>query len=199
MESGYPAFAMQGEKVFRYLVVGGLLFVAGVLFGYDPDARRALAVAPTADAPVFGRVDAPLLLRAFFSTRCPHCRAEWRRVGKDLLEGAKAGRIRLQFVQVPLGGIAPEDPFLYCVAGESFEAYVAEWERIAAAREKGVSPELDGACAREQGLARGRTGLARARALTQLLGVRAVPTYVLNGEVLQGALPEDALGKVRGQ
>lgn len=176
----------------------------GALEGRDKGAQSAL-VPIEADDAVWGNGWAPVTLVAFLDFECPFCRAAHPTV-RALMEHYGPEKLRVAFKHYPLpsheGGIraalvgrAVQDVAgtgaffifennLYSEEGEHLELSSQLLESHAA--KVGVSrTQLNTALANPKT----REGVWRDVVFAESIGVNAVPTFLINGIPVQGALP----------
>jgi len=179
-------------------VSAALLLLAAC--GQGATARTRLKV-PVGSSPQRGPSDAWVTVVEFADFECPFCRDEEPIVAR--LEAAHGDDLRLVFKHLPLSGIHP-DAEAAAVAAECAGQQGRFWEM----HDLLFVAALDGAAllsdARQVGLDEAAWQACRAApepasrvaadvSLAASLGVDSTPTFVVNGEVLVGAVPEGDL------
>ena len=150
-----------------------------------------------------GKPDAPVTIIEYASLGCPHCRAfhtdTLPEVKKNYVE---TGKVRFIFRDFPLGDRALAASMIARCAGpvryfallELFFRDQAEWMRApdglgalkATAKKAGVSAAQVDACIRNEDL---KQGLRRiAHEASQKQGINSTPSFVIEGEKVEGAL-----------
>jgi protein-disulfide isomerase len=182
------------------LLVGPGPARAGIASFEDAIAERAL-----------GRADAPVTILEHSSLACPHCATFHRdtlpRLTKEYID---TGKVRLVFVDFPLGGpalaasmiarCAPKDTYfgMIEVMFRDQERWsrskdpIKELERIA--RLGGLSERDVQSCLDNQALL---TAIRqRAVAASEQYGINSTPTFMVDGVKIEGAMPFDDFQKV---
>ena len=169
---------------------------------------------------VMGRDDAPVTMIEYSSLACPHCAAFHRDVLPKIKESyIDTGKVRLVYRDFPLGGLALAAAMLArCGGREKYFGFIevlyrsqAQWSRsddprrelARVARFGGISQKDFEACLTNEPL---MTDIReRAVDAKQKFGIDSTPTFIIDGETIEGALPfedfrdaiEKALAKKR--
>jgi protein-disulfide isomerase len=182
-----------------------------ILAGPEP-ARAGIASFEEAIAErVLGRADAPVTILEHSSLACPHCATFHRdtlpRLTKEYID---TGKVRLVFVDFPLGGpalaasmiarCAPKDTYfgMIEVLFRDQERWsrgkdpLKELERIA--RLGGLSEKDVQACLDNQALL---TAIRqRAATASEQFGINSTPTFLIEGAKIEGAMAFEDFQKV---
>ena len=169
---------------------------------------------------VMGRDDAPVTMIEYSSLACPHCAAFHRDVLPKIKESyIDTGKVRLVYRDFPLGGLALAAAMLArCGGREKYFGFIevlyrsqAQWSRsddprrelARVARFGGISQKDFEACLTNEPL---MTDIReRAVDAKQKFGIDSTPTFIIDGETIEGARPfedfrdaiEKALAKKR--
>lgn len=167
----------------------------------------AAGTAPLEDAVaemVMGRDDAPVTMIEYSSLACPHCAAFHREVLPKLKETyIGPGKVRLVYRDFPLGGLALAAAMLArCAGSAKYFGFIevlyrsqAQWSRsdnprrelARVARFGGISETDFEACLVNQPL---MTNIRkRAADARQKFGIESTPTFIIDGEKVEGARP----------
>lgn len=196
-----------GSGATLLLAVSGFFATGGILRA-QAASEEALAVPGPLGDRVLGSADAPVTIYEYASMTCPHCATfhneTYATLKSDYID---EGKVRLVFREFPLDAAAtavamvarcaPADQY-FPLIGTFFEKQ-DEWarasDRLAAilklAEPYGFTQASLEQCLRNQQLFDGLNWV-RDRA-SKTLGVRATPTFFINGEKEEGALDVAAL------
>lgn len=203
-------------------IIGGIAAAVAVLalagwylFGGNGDGGAATPDRPaiTIDAKavdpnerIEGRADAPVTIIEYASLTCGHC-AQFHIATKPLLQRTyiDTGLVRFVYRDFPTDGVAAAASLVAMCMGDKTSAFVdmlfrnqARWafvERpreaiIGMAQQAGLPRERAEACLTDQ------AALDRIRAVAEAgraaFNVAATPTFIINGDVLNGAQPYPA-------
>jgi protein-disulfide isomerase len=163
---------------------------------------------------VLGKADAPNTIIEYSSLTCPHCAGfhteTLPKIKKELVETGKA---KLVYRDFPLDGVAmgaamlarcmPVDryfPFLDMLFSSQKQWAYAQNPMAALqtmARLAGLSDDRSKACMTDQATMAAMQ--AKQTEAEQKYKINSTPQFVVNGKVLQGALPYDEFVKALGQ
>ena len=200
-------------------------FVLGIgiltlLLAAPPAAAGNAPLAEAVAEMVMGRDDAPVTMVEYSSLACPHCAAFHRDVLPKIKEGyIDTGKVRLVYRDFPLGGLALAAAMLArCGGREKYFGFIevlfrsqAQWSRSdnprreleRVARFGGISQKDFEACLVNEPL---MTNIReQAVDAKQKFGIDSTPTFIIDGEKIEGARPfedfrdaiEKALAKKR--
>jgi len=200
-------------------------FVLGIgiltlLLAVPPAAAGNVPFAEAVAEMVMGRDDAPVTMVEYSSLACPHCAAFHRDVLPKIKEGyIDTGKVRLVYRDFPLGGLALAAAMLArCGGREKYFGFIevlfrsqAQWSRSdnprreleRVARFGGISQKDFEACLVNEPL---MTNIReQAVDAKQKFGIDSTPTFIIDGEKIEGARPfedfrdaiEKALAKKR--
>lgn len=181
---------------------------AGVLCAFAPlSARAQMASSAQAMGEMsIGKADAPVTLNEYSSLTCPHCaRFHTKTLPQIKKDYVDTGKVRIVFNDFPLDGLATGALVIArCSGPERFPDFFdmlyqtqADWSRaekplgslIALARFYGLSGEDVTACLNDQNLV-SFVQANRDRA-SSLYGITSTPSFMLEGEKIEGALSYD--------
>ena len=185
-----------------------LAAIIGAIFAFAPSAARAeIATGAAAMAEMsLGSADAPVVLHEYSSLTCPHC----ARFHIDALPAIKkeyidTGKVRIVFHDFPLDNLALGALMIVRCSGpdrniDFFNMLYdtqADWSRasnpraalIALARFYGMNGTDVNACLADQTLM--NTIVAERTRMSDLHGIQSTPTFMLEGEKIEGALAFD--------
>ena len=193
-------------KIFRGFAL--MAAMASALFALSPATARA-EVASTEAALAelsLGSADAPVVLQEYSSLTCPHC----ARFHADVLPTLKkeyidTGKVRLVFNDFPLDNMALSALVIARCSGPErnvdffnmlYETQ-ADWSRaanplaalVALARFYGMNADDVTACLSNQQLI--DTIVANRTKASDLHGIQSTPTFILDGEKIEGAMSFD--------
>jgi protein-disulfide isomerase len=183
------------------------------LFAVVGLAQAAEHPTPAADDIAVGKDDAPITIYEYASLTCPHC-AEFdtETFPKVKTDWIDTGKARLVFRNFPLDQFALKAAMVArCAPPERFFAFIdalfqdqANWAgssnpdavmqalaRIA--RLGGISEDKFNACVNDKALS--DRILNERLVANQQYGVGSTPTFFINGEKVEGALPYDQFAK----
>lgn len=192
------------SRILVFLAGFALLVLAGAGRAEMPSLDQAMALRS------MGAADAPVTMTEYSSLGCPHCAAFHRetlpQIKKDYID---TGKLRLVIVDFPLGNralaaalvarCAPKTAYFGLVdllfadqqkwaeAGDP----VPELKRIA--RFAGLSGQDVDACTHNDAMIKAVTG--RAQEASEKHDIRSTPTFLIDGERVEGAQPYAAFKK----
>ncbi len=184
-------------------------FVLGIgiltlLLAAPPAAAGNAPLAEAVAEMVMGRDDAPVTMVEYSSLACPHCAAFHRDVLPKIKKGyIDTGKVRLVYRDFPLGGLALAAAMLArCGGREKYFGFIevlfrsqAQWSRSdnprreleRVARFGGISQKDFEACLVNEPL---MTNIReQAVDAKQKFGIDSTPTFIIDGEKIEGARP----------
>ena len=156
------------------------------------------------DDHILGSPDAPITMIEYASLTCPHCAQFHNTVLPEIKKNyVDEGLVRLVYRDFPLDKVALHGSLIAnCGPSENYfrilgvmfssqQQWVTSPDPVAAldqiGRMGGVAPEAISACTNDDALI--QKILTRAQEGQNVYGVNSTPSFVINGQVVKGALP----------
>ncbi len=156
------------------------------------------------DDHILGSPDAPITIIEYASLTCPHCAAFHNTALPEIKKNyIDEGLVRLVYRDFPLDKVAlhgsliadcaPEENYfrILGVMFSSQQQWATTADPVAAldqiGRMGGVAPEAIAACTNDDALI--QKILTRAQEAQNVYGINSTPSFVINGQIVKGALP----------
>lgn len=196
------------------LAQGFAVVFAVILVGFGPGLRAAEAMPPVDEMlqdMMIGDAKAPVTIIEYASLGCPHCRAfHTETLPKIKKKYVDTGKVKLIFRDFPLGTPALAASMIARCSGPARYFGMVEilfrdqdnWAHgqdvigslEASAKKGGMGPTQVDECLRLEPLLLGIRQIAENA--QQQYGVRSTPSFIIQGELVEGALPFEAFAQI---